>query len=691
MNWRIAGTVLAKELTETLRDRRTLFIMIVVPAFLYPALFVVMEQLALFGQRSLEGTAVRVAVVDAEPEDLNLSASSRLRLVPLEGEPAAALRNERVDAIVLASPVSQAEGGTSRVQILFDGSRERSSFARAMVQNELREWSDTLLARRLEAARLPREFVIPLAVRDSSIATAREVGGYALGRFLPLILILMTVLGAFYPAIDLAAGEKERGTLEPLLTVPVEPDELVAGKFAAVSLIALAAATLNLGSMLLTFQSGIFKFSQAVDINFALPLRSILLIFGVLVLLAILFASLFLGIAVRSHSFKEAQNALTPVYIVSFLPAMLASMPGIEFTPTLAMVPIAGVALLFRSLVTESAETIPTLVAFTSTVFYALAALVFAVRAFGREDVLFGTPADSGPGGTLGARFRRWSLADGAPTAGWAFAFAGGIALLSFYFGAAIQLRMGEAGLLVTQLLLIGAPAVLLARFGPMRPMAALPLRPVGMRTYAAALLLIAGAIPVGWLLAWLQSFFLEIPPELLVTLQGLLQADSLPRVLWLLFLVALVPAVCEELAFRGMILQGLQESYGKWGSIVLGAGLFGLFHLSMETAIRFLPTFWLGLVLGYVVWNTRSLFPSMLQHLVNNGMAVLLVSSPALREVLLSAAGQPRWWVIVLAPLALVAGHWLLPKRARHIVQATRSGEEPPLAAEPLISGTGA
>lgn len=72
MNWRIAGTVLAKELTETLRDRRTLFIMIVVPTFLYPALFVVMEQLALFGQRSLEGTAVRVAVVGgtrgSEPE-----------------------------------------------------------------------------------------------------------------------------------------------------------------------------------------------------------------------------------------------------------------------------------------------------------------------------------------------------------------------------------------------------------------------------------------------------------------------------------------------------------------------------------------------------------------------------------------------------------------------------------------------
>src|SRR5690606_4819955 len=107
---------------------------------------------------------------------------------------------------------------------------------------------------------LPAEFLSPLEVHAESIATPRQVGGYMLGRFLPMLLILMTVLGAFYPAIDLAAGEKERGTLEALLTAPVPADRIVVGKFIAAAVLALTAATLNLGSMLLTFQSGLVRF-----------------------------------------------------------------------------------------------------------------------------------------------------------------------------------------------------------------------------------------------------------------------------------------------------------------------------------------------------------------------------------------------------------------------------------------------
>src|SRR5690606_30712503 len=153
------------------------------------------------------------------------------------------------------------------------------------------------------------------------------------------ILILMSLLGAFYPAIDLAAGEKERGTLETLLTTPVPAREIVAGKFLTVALVGLAAAALNLASMLLTFQYAAFQFASVVEISFRLPLSTVLLVLLFLVPLAVFFAALFLGMALRAQSFKEAQNALTPVQLAAILPTILPTIPGIPFSYGLALVP----------------------------------------------------------------------------------------------------------------------------------------------------------------------------------------------------------------------------------------------------------------------------------------------------------------------------------------------------------------
>jgi sodium transport system permease protein len=315
MKWHIVATVFAKELKETLRDRRTLFIMIALPVLLYPAMLVLLEQVTLFGQRSLEAGAVRVAVVGGEAGGAaaHLAHGGGIALVSADSVPLTALQHERLDAIVVLPNGDWDTGGTNRVELLYDGTRDRSSYARGVVAERLDAWADTLLARRLAAAGLPTSYAAPLAVADSSIATAEQMGGYALGRFLPMLLILMTVLGTFYPAIDLAAGEKERGTLEPLLATPVPADLIVVGKFAAAAVMGFLAALLNLTSMLLTFQSGIVQLGAAADFDFHLPPGAIAVILVMLALLSIFFASLFLGIAVRARSLKEAQYALTPV------------------------------------------------------------------------------------------------------------------------------------------------------------------------------------------------------------------------------------------------------------------------------------------------------------------------------------------------------------------------------------------
>jgi sodium transport system permease protein len=473
-----------------------------------------------------------------------------------------------------------------------------------------------------------------------------------------MLLILITLLGAFYPAIDLAAGEKERGTLETLLTAPVPPEQIVVGKFMTVAVIGLVAAGLNLASMLLTFQTGLFQLAQATEIRFSLPLSSVLVIFGTLVPLAVLFGALFLGIAVRSRSFKEAQNALTPVYMLVLVPALLPLFPCIQLTPVLAVVPVAGVALFFRELMAGEATLLQGLLAFTSTVGYTSAALYFAADAFGREDVLFGEGAGvkGGPGGPL--RFlRRPDRLRGLPTSRATLGFLLFVAAFFFYVSPRLQVGFGEMGLLVSEVGLLLLPVLLFLRIGGFDPVETLSLRLPRGRYLLAAFLVILGGTPVAWFLAWLQSFILPIPWEFLEEMSTFVQADSLPRLLWLLVLIALTPAICEEAVFRGVLLAGTRTRMAPWRVVLLNGLVFGAFHLSFYTAFRLLPTAWLGILLAWVVLRTRSIWLGALMHFVNNGSVVVMAASPWILERFSDPTEPPPLWLLVPAFVSLLAG----------------------------------
>ena len=424
-------------------------------------------------------------------------------------------------------------------------------------------------------------------VADSSLARPEELGGYALGRFLPMLLVVITLFGTFYPAIDLAAGEKERGTLETLLTAPVPAGQLVAGKFLAVAVVGLMAAALNLGSMLLTFQSGLFQLSQAFPIEFSLPPGSILIIFATLVPLAVLFGALFLGIAVRSRSFKEAQNALTPVYTLAIIPALLPLFPGIDFTPVLAMVPVAGVALFFRELMSGDATFFLGALVLLSTLVYACTALIFAADSFGREEVLFGNGGDAGEVGK-GAGILRWVRgtegAEAYPGFGPSITFVALLAVLFFYGAMRLQAPapdgMGEAGIVVSEVLLLLLPVLLFMWVGKFPPRTTLSLRRPGGRDLAAAVLIILGGTPLAWLLAWLQGFVIPIPWEFLEGMSDFLISDSPRRTLWLLLVLAATPAICEEFLFRGILLAGTRRHFSFRRVVLLNGIVFGAFHL---------------------------------------------------------------------------------------------------------------
>lgn len=232
-----------------------------------------------------------------------------------------------------------------------------------------------------------------------------------------------------------------------------------------------------------------------------------------------------------------------------------------------------------------------------------------------------------------------------------------GAALLFLVGGVPLRIVFGEGGLLLAQILFLLVPALVFLRAGGYDLGRCLPPRLPRPGEVGSGVLLLAGGIGIAWFLAWAQSFVIPVPVEYLEALEAVFRADSLRRYLWLLLMVALVPAVAEEVLFRGAVLSGFRSRLPDGWAIVLAGVVFGIFHLSPATAFRILPTAWLGVVLGWVVVVSRSLPLAMVLHFVNNAAILTLTAIPETREALQVAEERPPLLVLPGALVLLALG----------------------------------
>ena len=234
------------------------------------------------------------------------------------------------------------------------------------------------------------------------------------------------------------------------------------------------------------------------------------------------------------------------------------------------------------------------------------------------------------------------------------------VALLFFWGGLQLQLLLGEGGLLAAEWLLLFLPSMIWIRASGFDPVPTLSLRGIDGRALAGSLVLAAGALPLVWTVGWLQTFVLPVPWEVLEGLEQLVTADSPVRLVWLLLLLAVTPAVCEEVVFRGILLSGTR-SLPPWGMILLNGVVFGAFHLSLSTVVRFLPTALLGCVIAWAVWRTGSIASGVAMHFLNNATIVGLASAPPLREALADPHAPPPLPVVVAGGIAFAVGIGIL------------------------------
>lgn len=692
---RIVWVVVKKEFREILRDWRTLTMMLLVPALFYPGMFVAIEQLFLMGRRHLTADPVRIAVAGEAPELVRLlDARPDVQAFSTHHDPSRIVLHGRVDAgaaVEAAAP----DGARPRVTIYYDQASDRSRAARDALNDALREWRDTLVARSLAAHGAPPELAAPIETTETSVTPSSQRGLLLVARLLPFLLIMVTILGTFYPAIDLGAGEKERRTLEALMTAPVPASRIVAGKFVTVTLIGIVAALLNLLSMMLTMRAGLFQATKMLGLDLNIPWSAMGLVLLTLVPLAILFGATFLGISVQAHSFKEAQSALTPVFLVGALPALLPAVPGIELTPTLAVVPVAGVSLLFRDLMAGQADLGYVVIVILANLGYALAAIHLSARAFGREEVLFGAPepdVDDAPGleGLL-RRIKGPRLHVPTPRA--AVLFSAVAAAVYFYAGRiVIGIVGGPAGILAAEWLLMFTPALAFLYLGGFSYRRTLLLRRPSRRQLIAALLAGAGSIPMAWVLARVGMRFLPLPVELSRAAEQLFARPGHAGDVALLFAVVVItPAICEEVIFRGILFTSLRRTLSLGTAALITAVVFGAFHVTSESALRFMPTAWTGLVVALVAGRTGSIWTGMIVHALNNGVLLALALSPGFVAAL-EATGLVTPTLVVPLALACLAGAiWLLLPRPGESLVAIPDGPEPEPAPETIRPGRAA
>ncbi|CAN5686594.1 hypothetical protein BH23GEM11_BH23GEM11_03310 [soil metagenome] len=247
------------------------------------------------------------------------------------------------------------------------------------------------------------------------------------------------------------------------------------------------------------------------------------------------------------------------------------------------------------------------------------------------------------------------------PTPGSVLLLLLGVAVLYVVGGVTLQLLFGEVGLALTHIGLLLAPALYFVFRGGYDPIRTLALRAPTGRQVMGGLFLLAGGTPIAWLLAWAQSFVIEVPTEMLEAMASLFRTDDPLRILWLLVLVAVIPAFSEEFLFRGVVLSGLRSRLSRWAAVGLTGFLFGLFHLTPYTAFRFLPTAWLGLVLAWAVYESRSIWIGILLHFLNNGTILMLSVLPATRDMAGDSDQEPPLLVLPVALLLLWFGARLL------------------------------
>ncbi|TWU24103.1 ABC-2 family transporter protein [Novipirellula galeiformis] len=683
LGWASVWLIYVREMRDQLRDRRTLFTIAVLPVLLYPLVGTLLLQMVQFTQHHntnvcVIGTDHLTDVPELVGDDCFVerlvSEDDPLQVVTYQWDDVATNRSvdQRArdwvssgmfDVVVMVPPQfanseNRVNDKEAAIQLLYNVASDQSMVARERVAKILGSWRSGWIHQRLSESGIDMMSLELFQLDDVDIAPSQTREAALWSKLLPFIMLIWAMTGAFYPAIDLVAGEKERGTLETLLCSPAHRSEIVAGKLAAVTTFSMLTAILNAGSMLVTssFVVGQIDFGGSTSIG-APPIGPMLWLLVALVPLSTLFSALALAVAAMARSSKEGQYYLMPLMMITLPLVMLPMLPGTTLTVGTSLIPVTGMFLMVRALVEGQYGIalwhLPMVAGVMVTCLWM--ASRWALKQFEDEAVLFG--------GNDQWELRQWVRhlwrdRQIAATPSQAVA-CGAVILVALFFGklAVTEMPTTLTGIskliLMPQLGLILAPTLLMATVLTTSLRKSLRIRMPHWTTLPLAVLLGCTLHPSYVMLASWISHMYPVSEQAMAAMKPF--ADQISAAPWVsvVLLMALVPSICEELAFRGFIFGGLERQGGRLRAVVVTAVLFGISHGVLQQSIAATV---MGLMLGWIALRTGSVLPGILIHFTNNALSVSLErivdsgwggASIFLRTTEQGPEYQPFWIVI--------------------------------------------
>jgi sodium transport system permease protein len=388
--------IFKKELKDTVRDRRTMLMMLVIPLLLFPVLINIVLGVSTSYADSAESKVLKIGVIGDTSDYL----VQKLAQIPESFGPKKIIayygdslklqndqKDEKLDLILwYDSRLETQLEAQEKSWIIWAFDKTNLGYAdRAKSYTQIIETTERF--KRYEALNIDEQKLIPFDVIYENTASDQQMLGELAGGFLPYIFIAFGFMGCMYPAIDLFTGEKERGTIETLLTTPVHRWKILVGKMLVVVLSGLMASFSAL--------IGLFFSIQFLDmipdptlvsvITGMLTPSFIVKLFFLLLPLTVFFAGIMVPISVYTKTFKEAQSIIAPMNILVILPAMIGLFPGVELNIATACVPILNIVLTTKSLIAGNIDYFLLTITFLIMLIMAGTAVFISFRQFGKE------------------------------------------------------------------------------------------------------------------------------------------------------------------------------------------------------------------------------------------------------------------------------------------------------------------
>ena len=373
--------ILKKELRELFRDKKSLAMMLVIPIFI-PLLVIGMS--ALFeSQVSKDVSEYNKIGFAYEMTDVEKSIAEEMDIEIVNGNDEEL--KQKYDEGEIDLYITKQD---NKYIINTDGS-DNSTFASSLMETYFNTYKQYLQQSYLQENNInPDEVLNIITVEENMIEQDTYFADYIKNYAFLFIMMAITV-SATYPATDTTAGERERGTLETLLTFPIKSKDIIVGKFlgVTVSSIITGIISLLLAIVSLVVTKNMFSIYEGIDVMFS----PITIVFAVIVIIAYSFfiSGLCIAIASTSKTFKEAQSALTPLTFISFFPGMIAFMMGITTTPILSIVPFINFTLIFTDINNGTIDLLNIGLMAISTIVYISLVFAHIIKQYKSEKVLF--------------------------------------------------------------------------------------------------------------------------------------------------------------------------------------------------------------------------------------------------------------------------------------------------------------